>query len=111
MKYRKQRTSYSREGNPHWKGGLFFFGGWIYVHTLNIGTSFNNKYIKRANLVWYEHTGEIIRRPFLLHHINGDKLDDRFENLIKVTQKEHAILHRVPRDKITGKFIRGDKHE
>jgi len=32
-------------------------------------------------------------KGFDIHHINGDKLDDRIENLMRVSHGEHARLH------------------
>ncbi len=38
-------------------------------------------YVSRSRIVWWLVTGEVVRKGKVVHHINGDKMDDRFENL------------------------------
>jgi hypothetical protein len=37
---------------------------------------------------------------FVLHHIDGDKLNNRLNNLQPLTQRQHAALHRIARRRI-----------
>lgn len=63
-------------------------------------------YVKRANLVWEEKTGQVVVPPALLHHKNGIKNDDSFENLEYFpSDHEHQKAHHV-REGIKG-FIPG----
>lgn len=52
----------------------------------------------------YEHrrvASEMLKRPLtskeVVHHKNGDKTDNRPENLQVMTQSEHARLHKTTR--------------
>jgi hypothetical protein len=86
----------SRKGNKNynWKGGIIEQQGYIWVRCDISELCTYHKYAKRCNIIWYEKTGEIIKFPYLLHHKNENKKDDRFENLEKVTRSIHINLHR-----------------
>ena len=82
--------------NPAWSGGatvdpdgrVLLFVGRLYPGSNPKG------YIQRARFVWQESHGEVLGREDLIHHINGEKDDDRLVNLQKVTRSEHACIHR-----------------
>lgn len=48
---------------------------------------------KRYHIVWWLRTGEVIKHPWVLHHKNENKLDDRFDNLEKMLGGDHTRLH------------------
>jgi hypothetical protein len=44
--------------------------------------------------IWLKaHPGEVLHNTDYIHHINGNHDDNRPENLMKTTEKEHAKLH------------------
>lgn len=53
------------------------------------GKKYRGRYAYEHHVVWWENTGEVICCEFVVHHLNGDKVDNRFENLQKLTRAEH----------------------
>jgi hypothetical protein len=51
-----------------------------------------NKYHK-DDMIFEEKTGTRGKYKFVIHHINGDHMDNRIENLQKMTHSEHVRLH------------------
>lgn len=91
--YKEGRKKLFGNENPSWKGGVLKRMGYVYIYKRESSMADKDGYVKRANLVWFEKTGEIIKMPFLLHHKNGIKTDDRFENLQKMDRESHARHH------------------
>lgn len=42
--------------------------------------------------IWIEQYGEI-PKGYIIHHKNGNKYDNRIENLECINRKEHALKH------------------
>jgi len=90
----KMGLSRSGKKNYNWKGGIIEQQGYIWIKCDNPKLCTYHHYAKRCHLIWYKKTGEIIKYPYLLHHKNKNKKDDRFRNLEKVTRAVHINLHR-----------------
>lgn len=43
------------------------------------------------------HIGRVLEKNEVVHHINGDRLDNEIENLKILSPGEHAVLHRPPK--------------
>ena len=54
----------------------------------------NGKTILEHRYVMEQYLGRKLLKNEQVHHINGDKFDNRIENLIIVTQNEHDMLHK-----------------
>lgn len=67
-----------------WKGGKKL-NGYGYMQIL-VG---KNRYIFEHRLVWEKANGKI-PNGFIIHHLNGIKIDNRLENLICILRKEHS---------------------
>lgn len=58
---------------------------------------FNGQMVHRA--IWESHNGEI-PTGYLVHHKNGDGLDNQLENLEMMTLAEHCRLHLPSRGRL-----------
>jgi len=80
------------DGNPHWHGGKYIdSGGYIRVLSKDHKDSDTKGYIKEHRLIWMEHNGDI-PDGFCIHHINGNKTDNRIKNLQLLPIPEHNAI-------------------
>ncbi len=85
--------------HPSWKGGNPTNGDGYVLVLLDKGDPFyqmattNDKYVKRSRLVLVRDLGRCLIPEEQVHRINGDKADDRLENLQLLTVSEHSALH------------------
>lgn len=56
----------------------------------------NGYLVLEHRYIWEKYKGKILKGCFI-HHINGNNKDNRIENLICVTRKEHGKIHREMR--------------
>ena len=52
----------------------------------------NGSNIQYSRYVWAKHNGEILK-GILIHHIDGNKMNNNIKNLQMMTSKEHNLLH------------------
>lgn len=92
--------TWTREKNPNWKGGRKTYNG--YYALLKPEHPFANKagYVYEHRLVMEEFLGRYLFLEEQVHHINGNKQDNRIENLMSFGSaashtKYHAELAKV----------------
>ena len=90
------------EGQDHrsWKGGVVKGSKdryWVYCPGHPEARLLENKYAIRARKEWYDAYGEIPEGN-IIHHIDGDTMNDDISNLDCLSRAEHASLHHTEGD-------------
>ena len=94
-KQRSKRMT-GKTGNKcwNWKGGKIVAHGRAYVFDPSHPNAILNKnYVQRARWLISKKLGRPLLTNEHVHHINGNKLDDRLSNLVLLTNSIHMKLH------------------
>lgn len=79
--------------NMSWNGGRHLDNrGYMLVYSPEQSTR-SQPYIREHRLVMQLHLGRKLDRLEHIHHLNGNKLDNRIENLLLLSNSEHSNLH------------------
>jgi hypothetical protein len=60
--------------------------------------------ITKHRAIWMRVHGEI-PKGYIIHHINGNKQDNRIENLECISHREHQLKHKKERECRDGMFL------
>lgn len=79
------------EEHPSWKGGHFWSNGYVYIRCFKANADNKNRafYRREHIVVWEQGHGMPIPKGWVIHHLNGVKDDNRLENLVAASRKEH----------------------
>lgn len=104
VKSEKQRLHLARlninqkkENNRGWKGGRSTHNGYKTIRDPSHRLAYQNGYVPEHRLIMEKHLGRPLNKTEYIHHINGDKKDNRIENLKIMSQSEHKTLHNIRR--------------
>lgn len=79
------------EDAPNWRGGQHIDSS----GHMRVWDRHRKRYVPRAHVVWLEaHPGETVARGYVIHHLDGDKLNDVPGNLELISLAEHVARHR-----------------
>lgn len=93
-KMSKNHPDVSGINNPRWIGGRrkTKYGYWI-IHSPNHPYVDKTGCVRENRLVMEKYIGRFLLPNEIVHHINGNKDDNRIENLELTTQSKHATFH------------------
>lgn len=105
----KRGLSESRKGkgNPNWKGGIILHSNYVKILMPGHRRADKKGYVKRAILVWEQASGRELKKGEIVHHDDGNKLNDSPGNLYAMIKKEHDRLEGLRRGKKKRKLLTG----
>ena len=78
----------------NWKGGKrTTSGGYRQVLMPEHPRADKSGYVMEHILVWEDATGVSVPENCCIHHLNGDKTDNRIQNLCMMLHKAHTVFH------------------
>ena len=57
------------------------------------GKLYRDRYAYEHRVVWWKTTGTLPKEDEVIHHLNENKRDNRFENLTVLSREAHSKIH------------------
>ena len=77
-----------------WKGGKRIQNGYVLIYNKSHPkANSNHGYVREHILIMEKQIGRFLKENEVVHHINGNRQDNRIENLQLMTPSEHMRLH------------------
>ena len=107
MKSGKNNHMYGLRGenSPFFTGDRLNNYGYQLLYKPEHPNAYPDGYVLEHRYVMSEHLGRPLRKSEVVHHIDGDKLNNRIENLELMNRSSHMKLHSKER-----KILRDDKN-
>ena len=73
--------------------GRIIDGGYYKIKIRDYTPSLGRRYYLEHRYIMEQHLGRYLTKNEIIHHLNGDKLDNRIENIQIVSRQLHPVIH------------------
>ena len=87
------------EKNHNWKGSVYIHNGYWMVYLPH--WPINPTRIAVSRFIYSMMLGKYLKKGEVIHHINGDKLDDRVENLYFFASNSAHLFYHGKKNKLS----------
>lgn len=106
IEWKNRSNAKKREKASNWKGGRKTTkAGYTMILMPSHHRADKHGYVMEHIVIFERETGITIPNGCCIHHINGDKSDNRIQNLCMMTHSAHTIMHSTGR-----KYSEESKH-
>jgi len=93
----REKISLAKQGEKHWhwNGGKRIKSGYVLIKSHNHLFADSQDYIREHRLVMEKFLGRYLTKEEVVHHVNGDRTDNRIENLMLFDSTgDHVRFHK-----------------